>query len=200
MIEAVPSLTVTLTQIRALAKERQLDVDEMLGAEDLAARTGVPAEVTAALLRGVELEEPTPEEAEELVRRRAVFLCTTCLDTNGRRYPIADIAAAIGATPWWVADLLAGGTPPGLDRHGPRIAAFFGRETTFLTDTPSQAVSRALQPVVRSLDNASGDLMANLVRQYGLVSVSTRGKALTHTQQTLLLGMITGMLSSEGAV
>ncbi|MBT2408722.1 MULTISPECIES: hypothetical protein [unclassified Streptomyces] len=200
MIESVPSLAVTLAQIRALAKERQLDVDEMLDVEDLAAGTGVPSEVTAALLRGEELEEPTRQEADELARRRAEFLCTTSLDASGRPYPIADIAAAIDVTPWWVAELVAGGTPPGMERHGPRIAAFFGQESTFLTDTPSQAVSRALQPVVRSLDNTSGDLMANLVRQYGLVSMSTRGKTLTHTQETLLLGMITGMLSSEGAV
>lgn len=46
-------------------------------------------------------------------------------------------------------------------------------------------------------------MMAELVGRYGLVSLSTRnatpGKPLTRTQETLLLGMITGILSSEGA-
>lgn len=65
-------------------------------------------------------------------------------------------------------------------------------------------MSRALQPVLRSLDHVSGgDMMAELVGRYGLVSLSTRnatpGKPLTRTQETLLLGMITGILSSEGA-
>ncbi|MCX5379962.1 hypothetical protein [Streptomyces sp. NBC_00091] len=192
------SLAATLTRIRALAQERRLDVDEILDAESLAGRTGVPVEVTAALLRGEEFADPTPEEAEETLRRRAAFLYAVSRDTHGQPYAIAEIAAAIGVDPWWVGALVSGREPPHL-RHCTEFAAFFGREITFLTDTPAQAVNRALWPAVESLNYGSGDLMADLMNQYGLVSISTRGRALTRTQETLLLGMITGMLSSEVA-
>ncbi|MFJ9343169.1 hypothetical protein ACIRP0_28335 [Streptomyces sp. NPDC101733] len=56
---------------------------------------------------------------------------------------------------------------------------------------------------LHSLENGSDDLMAGddpmacLVDRYGLLSLSTRGRPLTRTQETLLLGMITGMLSAE---
>ncbi|MFD8985531.1 hypothetical protein [Streptomyces sp. NPDC059564] len=196
MAESVLSLAATLARIRALAHERQLDVDEILNVAALAERTGVPAGLTAALLRGEEFADPTPGEAEETVRRRAAFLYAASRDTNGRPYAVADIAAAIGAAPWWVGNLVAGRELPHL-RHCAEFAAFFGREVTFLTDTPAQAVNRALQPAVQSLNNGSGDLMADLMDQYGLVSISTRGEALTRTQETLLLGMITSMLSAE---
>ncbi|MFE2927612.1 hypothetical protein [Streptomyces goshikiensis] len=202
MIESVPSLAVTLAQIRALAEERQLTAAEMLDVEDLAARTGVPPEVVAGLLRGEAAAEAAPGET---ARRRAAFLCARSRDTAGHPYRAADIAEAIGAAPRVITDLLAGGAgnrPSEAELL--RIAAFFGRGPGFLTDTPAQAVSRALQPVLRSLDHVSGgDMMAELVGRYGLVSLSTRnttpGKPLTRTQETLLLGMITGILSSEGA-
>ncbi|MCX4524341.1 MULTISPECIES: hypothetical protein [unclassified Streptomyces] len=199
MIESVPSLDVTLTQIRALAKERQLNVDEILDIEALAAGTGVPAKVVAGLLRG---EDDAGEAGPaETARRRAVFLCASSRDAGGHPYPPADIADAIGASPRAVAEFAAGeagNRPPDVRR----IARFFGHDGTFLTDTPPQAISRALQPTLRSLRHVSGgDMMADLVSRYGLVSVSTRnatpGKALTRTQETLLLGMITGILSSE---
>ncbi|WP_332758944.1 helix-turn-helix transcriptional regulator [Streptomyces sp. MT206] len=203
MIESVPSLAVTLAQIRALAEERQLTAAEMLDVEDLAARTGVPPEVVAGLLRG---EEDAAEAAPgETARRRAAFLCARSRDAAGHPYRAADIAEAIGAAPRVITDLVAGraGNQPS-EAELLRIAAFFGRDPGFLTDTPAQAVSRALQPVLRSLDHVSGgDMMAELVGRYGLVSLSTRnttpGKPLTRTQETLLLGMITGILSSEGA-
>ncbi|MFD8020166.1 hypothetical protein ACFXJO_30930 [Streptomyces lavendulae] len=196
MAESVLSLATTLARIRALAKERQLDLDEILDAEALAARTGVPAEVTAALLRGEEFAEPTPEEARATVHRRAAFLHATSRDTDGRPYAVADIAAAIGAPPEWV-DHLVSGVPLAHLGHCGEFAAFFGREPAFLTDTPARALDRALQPAVRSLDNGPGDLLAELTDHYGLVSISTRGRTLSRTQETLLLGMITSMLSAE---
>ncbi|MGW0897491.1 hypothetical protein ACWD0G_10915 [Streptomyces goshikiensis] len=202
MIESVPSLDVTLAQIRALAEARQLTVAEMLDVEDLAGRTGVPPEVVAGLLRGEGAAGATPGET---ARQRAAFLCARSRDAAGHPYRVTEIAEAIGAAPRVVADLIAGraGNRPS-DAELLRIAAFFGRGPGFLTDTPSQAVSRALQPVLRSLDHVSGgDMMAELADRYGLVSLSTRnttpGKPLTRTQETLLLGMITGILSSEGA-
>ncbi|MCJ1676769.1 hypothetical protein MTF65_05285 [Streptomyces sp. APSN-46.1] len=206
MIESVPSLAVTLAQIRALATERQLDMDEILDARDLAASTGVPVQQTAALLRGEESDAPTPASdaaAEAIARRRAAFLCVNSRDADGRPYRPEHIAEAIGATAQSVADLISGraGNQPS-PTH--RIAAFFGRDGSFLTDTPSQALSRALQPTLRSLRHVSGgDPLAGLVSRYGLVSLSTRsatpGKTLSRTQETLILGMITGILSSEGA-
>lgn len=196
MAESVLSLATTLARIRALAKERQLDLDEILDAKALAARTGVPAEVTAALLRGEEFADPTPEEARATVHRRAAFLHATSRDTNGRPYAVADIAAAIGAPPEWVGHLVSG-VPLAHLRHCGEFAAFFGREPAFLTDTPARALARALQPAVRSLDNGPGDLLAELTDHYGLVSISTRGRTLSRTQETLLLGMITSMLSAE---
>lgn len=192
------ALTTTLARLRALAAERRLDVDEILDAVSLSERTGVPVEVTAALLRGEEFADPTPEEAEETVRRRAAFLYAVSRDPQGQPYAVAEIAAAIGADPRWVDSLVSGGRPSHL-RHRAEFAAFFGRDVTFLTDTPAQAVNRALWPAVESLNYRSGDLMADLTNQYGLVSISTRGRALTRTQETLLLGMITGILSSEVA-
>ncbi|MBT1184347.1 hypothetical protein HET69_10020 [Streptomyces sp. CJ_13] len=202
MIESVPSLAVTLAQIRALAEERQLTAAEMLDVQDLAARTGVPPEVVAGLLRGEDAAEAAPGET---ARQRAAFLCACSRDAAGHPYRAADIAEAIGAAPRVITDLVAGraGNQPS-EAELLRIAAFFGRGPGFLTDTPAQAVSRALQPVLRSLDHVSGgDMMAELVGRYGLVSLSTRnttpGKPLTRTQETLLLGMITGILSSEGA-
>ncbi|MEU3727553.1 hypothetical protein [Streptomyces sp. NPDC031705] len=192
------SLATTLARIRALAAERQLDVDEILDPESLSERTGVPVEVTAALLRGEQSAGPASEETGETVRARAAFLYAGSRDTHGQPYSVAEIAAAIGADPRWVGDLVSGGKPPHL-RHCQEFAAFFGRDITFLTDTPAQAVSRALWPAVESLSYGSGDLMADLTNQYGLVSISTRGRALSRTQETLLLGMISGMLSTEVA-
>ncbi|ATZ28379.1 hypothetical protein SLAV_33035 [Streptomyces lavendulae subsp. lavendulae] len=101
MAESVLSLATTLARIRALAKERQLDLDEILDAQALAARTGVPTGVTAALPRGEE------------------------------------------------------------------FAACFGHVPAFPTD------------------------------HCGPVSISTRGRPLSRTQETLLLGMITSMLPAE---
>ncbi|GLV82216.1 hypothetical protein Slala03_19050 [Streptomyces lavendulae subsp. lavendulae] len=101
MAESVLSLATTFARIRALAKERQLDLDEILDARALAARNGVPTGVTAAPPRG------------------------------------GESAASFG--------------------HGPALP----------TD------------------------------QYGPVSISTRGRPLGRTQETLLLGMITSMLPAE---
>ncbi|MFD8145608.1 hypothetical protein [Streptomyces sp. NPDC059708] len=189
-------LAVTLERIRALAEERGLDVDEILDPRTLSERAGVPPEVTAALLRGEEGAGSAPRTPEERVRRRAAFLYAVSRGVDGRPYPVADVAAAIGAPVRWVDALVSGRKPPHL-RHCAAFAAFFGREASFLTDTPAQAVSRALRPTLESLDYRSGNLMADLVDQYGLVSVSTRGRPLTRTQETLLLGMITGLLSAE---
>ncbi|KJY28422.1 hypothetical protein VR44_25420 [Streptomyces katrae] len=186
----------TLDRIRTRAGERGLDVDGILDPRALSERAGVPLELTAALLRGEEVPEAAAGGTEERVRRRAVFLYAVSRDACGRPYRVADIAAAIGAPPRWVGALVSGRKPPHL-RHCRAFAAFFGREASFLTDTPAQAVSRALRPTLESLDYRSGNLMADLVDQYGLVSVSTRGRPLTRTQETLLLGMITGMLSAE---
>ncbi|MFE1790610.1 hypothetical protein ACFW7J_19805 [Streptomyces sp. NPDC059525] len=191
-----PPLAVTLDRIRTRAGERGLDVDGILDPRALSERAGVPLELTAALLRGEEVPEAAAGGTEERVRRRAVFLYAVSRDACGRPYRVADIAAAIGAPPRWVGALVSGRKPPHL-RHCRAFAAFFGREASFLTDTPAQAVSRALRPTLESLDYRSGNLMADLVDQYGLVSVSTRGRPLTRTQETLLLGMITGMLSAE---
>ncbi|MCF3183075.1 hypothetical protein IPZ70_24475 [Streptomyces polychromogenes] len=191
-----PPLAVTLDRIRTRAGERGLDVDGILDPRALSERAGVPLELTAALLRGEEVPEGAAGGTEERVRRRAVFLYAVSRDACGRPYRVADIAAAIGAPPRWVGALVSGREPPHL-RHCRAFAAFFGREASFLTDTPAQAVSRALRPTLESLDYRSGNLMADLVDQYGLVSVSTRGRPLTRTQETLLLGMITGMLSAE---
>ncbi|MFD5417831.1 hypothetical protein ACFWJT_07355 [Streptomyces sp. NPDC127069] len=191
-----PPLAVTLDRIRTRAGERGLDVDGILDPRALSERAGVPLELTAALLRGEEVPEAAAGGTEERVRRRAVFLYAVSRDARGRPYRVADIAAAIGAPPRWVGALVSGRKPPHL-RHCRAFAAFFGREASFLTDTPAQAVSRALRPTLESLDYRSGNLMADLVDQYGLVSVSTRGRPLTRTQETLLLGMITGMLSAE---
>lgn len=187
-------LALTLERIRRRAGERGLDVEAVLDPRALSERAGVPLEVTVALLRGE--EAPAPGGIEERVRRRAAFLYAVSRDTGGRPYRTADIAAAIGAPPRWVDALVSGRKPPHL-RHCKAFAAFFGREPSFLTDTPAQAVSRALRPTLESLDYRSGNLMADLVDQYGLVSVSTRGRPLTRTQEALLLGMITGMLSTE---
>lgn len=96
MIESVPSLAVTLAQIRALAEERQLTAAEILDVEDLAARTGVPPEVVAGLLRG---EDPAEAAPGETARRRAAFLCARSRDAAGHPYRAADIAEAIGAAP-----------------------------------------------------------------------------------------------------
>ncbi|MFF4580366.1 hypothetical protein ACFY15_18550 [Streptomyces sp. NPDC001373] len=189
-------LAVTLDRIRALAEEGRLELDEILDPEALAERAGVDLEVTAALLRGEEGADHGPGGTGERVRRRAAFLYAVSRDVHGHPYRVADIAAAIGAPARWVDALVSGRRPPHL-RHCKAFAAFFGREASFLTDTPAQAVSRALRPTLESLDYRSGNLMADLVDQYGLVSVSTRGRPLTRTQETLLLGMITGMLSAE---
>ncbi|GAA0320354.1 hypothetical protein GCM10010302_69430 [Streptomyces polychromogenes] len=189
-------LPVTLERIRALAVEGGLDVDEILDTCALSKRAGVPPEVTAALLRGEEGAGSASCAAEERVRLRAAFLYAVSRRVDGRPYPVTDVAAAIGAPVPWVDALVSGRTPPHL-RHCAALAAFFGREASFLTDTPAQAVSRALRPTLESLDYRSGNLMADLVDQYGLVSVSTRGRPLSRTQETLLLGMITGMLSAE---
>ncbi|MFJ8207947.1 hypothetical protein [Streptomyces sp. NPDC096033] len=191
-----PPLAVTLDRIRTRAGERGLDVDGILDPRALSERAGVPLELTAALLRGEEVPEAAAGGTEERVRRRAVFLYAVSRDARGRPYRVADIAAAIGAPPRWVDALVSGRKPPHL-RHCRAFAAFFGREASFLTDAPAQAVSRALRPTLESLDYRSGNLMADLVDQYGLVSVSTRGRPLTRTQETLLLGMITGLLSAE---
>ncbi|MEU3403314.1 hypothetical protein ABZ766_05060 [Streptomyces sp. NPDC006670] len=189
-------LAVTLERIRVRAAERGLDVEALLDPRSLSERAGVPLEVTVALLRGEEVPEPAAGGTEERVRRRAAFLYAVSRDTGGRPYRVADIAATIGAPPRWVDALVSGRKPPHL-RHCKAFAAFFGRGPSFLTDPPAQAVSRALRPTLESLDYRSGNLMADLVDQYGLVSVSTRGRPLTRTQETLLLGMITGMLSAE---
>ncbi|MFH7595487.1 hypothetical protein WDV06_10345 [Streptomyces racemochromogenes] len=189
-------LAMTLDRIRALADEGRLDMDEILDPVALSERAGVPLAVTLALLRGEECARPAPGGAEERVRRRAAFLYAVSRDVHGRPYPVGEIAAAIGAPPRWVDALVSGRKPPHL-RHCKAFAAFFGRDASFLTDTPAQAVSRALRPTLESLDYRSGTLMADLADQYGLVAVSTRGRPLTRTQEALLLGMITRMLSAE---
>lgn len=179
-----PPLTETLSRIRHLCRSLGRQMDAVLDVAHLSTATGLTEDEVRTLLDGGELPA---EDPETMVRQRVRFLYERHTGDDGQPRDVRDIAAAIGQTPVWVRKLVAGEAKPNLVR-GHALCRYYGVAASFLTDSPTDALNRELQPVLLDLEIEADP--EQVLRELNVRSITGRSPMMGKPNLTDLARMV----------
>ncbi|WP_143688585.1 helix-turn-helix domain-containing protein [Streptomyces barkulensis] len=191
-----------LERLDALSKSRGLTRDDVLDLGELSAATGLGAREIRTLLRGGRVRE---RKVGETAPRRVNFLYERLVRESGRRPAdiVGEVAARLGVTGAWARSLLQGGKCPNVP-HLAALADYFGVPLTFFTDSPRDALTRELRPVVGRLESEPAgreldDPLTALVGEHGARAIAARGggPALTRTQREAIARFVVDFVTDS---
>ncbi|MFF0698407.1 hypothetical protein ACFYU4_37955 [Streptomyces tendae] len=186
MSDPYPPLSETLARIRELSAASGKPVDDALSAARLSYVTGVTEQDVQTLLDGGTTPAVDPDV---MVRDRVRFLYETRADAGNPR-DIRDLAAAIDQTTTWTKKLVAGEAKPNI-LVGAALTKYYDVAGTFLTDSPADAVTRELQPILFDLQVATDPGKA--LKDLGVVHIAGRSP---HLQEPANLTELAKMVAS----
>ncbi|MGW0825232.1 XRE family transcriptional regulator [Streptomyces sp. NPDC002845] len=184
------TLADTLERISQVTGHEIPSLPEILNVEDLAKRSGVPADVVAALLSGREVPEP---DLAARVRQRLEFVRQTQRRPDGKRYSLGELAGIAGTSRQWLSEWRTKGMPS--MEHAERLRSHFSLPAGFFTATAPEALNGALQKELRELETAA-DPKARL-RDAGLLQIAERAADMDPQQRATLLKFAEWILTED---
>lgn len=197
----LPPLSETLDRLEALLKEQELDRGDALKVDELAFATALPKETVQALLD----RKPVPEDTlEDRVCARIAALAASYIDTTGKRAADVrrEVAAAMGRSPEWARQLLAGQSMPNLPNFL-ALRSYFEQalnldiDEAFFTAPADEALNRALQPIVDRLGGY--DPLAAVLAELQVARIDHRAANLSARRREALAAFIRSVVVDDEA-
>ncbi|MCT9105246.1 hypothetical protein [Streptomyces mirabilis] len=157
-----------MARIKELCTRLGKPLENVLHVPRLARTTGLTTAEVQTLLSG---NVPLEVDPDIIVRQRVRFLYEAHTGDDGQPRDIHEIAASIKQTPTWTKRLVQGEAKPNLV-VGHALCKFYGVETSFLTDSSAEALSRELRNIRIDLEVEADPQQA--LRTLGVVHISAR--------------------------
>ncbi|KPI02204.1 hypothetical protein OK074_5388 [Actinobacteria bacterium OK074] len=190
MTDAYGALAETLGRMAEVTDRHVPSLPGELNQEELAYRTGVPADAVAVLLAGGRV--PDEPDLATRVRQRLEFLRQTRRRPDGRRYALKELADIAGTSRQWLSAWRTTGMP-GME-HADRLRRHFGLSAGFFTATAPEALNSALQQVLHDLesrpprpDGPDTTALEERLRDAGVLQLAQRAAEMDPNQRETLL-------------
>jgi hypothetical protein len=190
------ALTETLRCIDALLQEAGKSRDDVLDADDLAKKTGIPVTVVAALLAGRSVAE---EEFGARVRYRILHLMETRRREDGSRHTYSEIGESFGSSGAAISAIVnsKGKNGPLAHTQAGIEKFFFGHANGFLSAEAVPALNAALQPVLEQLEDNTDPLAETLSKYDDVRGFALRARRLPEARWRVLNATLEALLELD---